>query len=58
MFVPEIIIKQNEVVLFTNNSEGGTFIELFNSGDIPAVYKWKKLKEEWHYISQVIFIKI
>ncbi|XP_065356796.1 uncharacterized protein LOC135951140 [Calliphora vicina] len=52
VFVPKIYLKQNQVTLFTKNTEGGTYIELVNTGEIPAIYKWKKLKEECHYIRQ------
>ncbi|KAM7351072.1 uncharacterized protein ACRADG_004056 [Cochliomyia hominivorax] len=52
VFIPSISLKQTQITLFTKNAEGGTFIELTNSGEVPAIYKWKKLKEEWHYISQ------
>ncbi|KNC22402.1 hypothetical protein FF38_04659, partial [Lucilia cuprina] len=52
VFIPKISIKQNQMTLFVQNVEGATYIELENTGEVPAIYKWKKLNEEWHYIKE------
>lgn len=57
VFIPSLTLKQNQIILFTKYSEGGTYIELRNTGSVPAIYKWKKMKEEWHYISEEDDIK-
>lgn len=51
--MPTLIIKSNDVTLFTRNIEGLANISVYNSGSVEARYKWKKLKEEWRYIGVV-----
>uniref|UniRef100_A0A1I8MUJ3 Uncharacterized protein n=1 Tax=Musca domestica TaxID=7370 RepID=A0A1I8MUJ3_MUSDO len=52
IFTPSLNIQHNNVTLFVKNAEGGTFIPVRNSGNVPAMYKWSKLQENWHYISE------
>lgn len=51
--MPTLVIKSNDVTLFTRNIEGLANISVYNSGSVQATYKWKKLKEEWRYIGVV-----
>lgn len=51
--MPTLVIKSNDVTLFTRNIEGLANISVYNSGSVGATYKWKKLNEEWRYIGVV-----
>ncbi|XP_061398688.1 uncharacterized protein LOC133334406 [Musca vetustissima] len=52
IYTPTINIKQNNVILFVKNSEGGCYIPIHNAGNVPATYKWLKIQETWRYISE------
>lgn len=53
MLIPQIKINHTEVVLFCKYNEGVTFVPLHNIGPIAALYKWKKLTENWRYVKEV-----
>ncbi|XP_073825858.1 uncharacterized protein isoform X2 [Musca autumnalis] len=51
IYTPTINMKHNNITLFVRNSEGGTYIPLYNPGTVAANYRWSKIEETWHYIS-------
>lgn len=56
IYTPELSIQQNKITLFANDRSGFMYITLTNVSNVSATYKWKKLSETWHYVSEVLYL--
>ncbi|KAI9584077.1 hypothetical protein GQX74_010412 [Glossina fuscipes] len=52
IFSPELNLAYDDITLFSQNREAITYIPILNVKPLKAIYKWKKLHEEWHYIRE------
>uniref|UniRef100_A0A1A9VXN7 Uncharacterized protein n=1 Tax=Glossina austeni TaxID=7395 RepID=A0A1A9VXN7_GLOAU len=52
IFSPELNLVHDDIILFSQNHEAITYVPILNVKPLKAIYKWKKLHEEWHYIRE------